>query len=155
MENKALKWEIIKNEVINFSKDFSKVRASERKKYMILVEQKIKTLEKKLAMLNLGAENVVKVIERINTKLDYWKLESQKSTRYVVKGKILRSSVRWFEKGEKNTKYFLSLEKFKSKVKTMSVLQSGNKTLHTTADIINEQFKFYKELYSKDKDISF
>ena len=33
---------------------------------------------------------------------------------YIVQGSIVRSRINWYEKGEKNSKYFLNLENIRS-----------------------------------------
>ena len=43
--------------------------------------------------------------------LEIKKLEVEKIIEYRTKGSILRARCRWHNEGEKNTKYFLNLEK--------------------------------------------
>ena len=43
-----------------------------------------------------------------------------------TKGAIIRSRVKWYEEGEKNTKYFMGLEKSNSVKKSISVLKKQN-----------------------------
>ena len=50
-------------------------------------------------------------IPQLNTKLDNLNCELEKIIEYRTKGAIMRSRIRWHNEGEKNTKYFLSLEK--------------------------------------------
>ena len=69
------RWDIFKNDAINFSKDYAKRKSRERNEYRRLVEANINTWEKKLAMINLSAEKAVRLIEKVNVKLDYWKNE--------------------------------------------------------------------------------
>ena len=57
--------------------------------------------------LNPIAENVA--------LLEICKTNYEKAYEYITKGSILRSRVRWYEEGEKNTKYFLNLENHKNK----------------------------------------
>ena len=68
-----------------------------------------------------------------------------------IKGSILRSLCREYEEGEKCNKYFFSLEKFRSKQKTLSRIQLSDGSF--TSDekkILNECRLFYKKLYSKN-----
>ena len=44
-------------------------------------------------------------------KLNDLKAELEKIIELRTKGAILRSQIRWYNEGEKNTKYFLNLEK--------------------------------------------
>ena len=56
-----------------------------------------------------------------------------------LKGSILRSKMKWVEKGEKNHKYFLNLEKQNYNVKHMKKLILGQNTITNPIDIIKEQ----------------
>ena len=73
-----------------------------------------------------------------------------------IEGMIFRSRVRWFELGEKNTKYFFSLEKARYNAKTCFKL-INNEGLEITGDanILESQRQYYQELYSKDEFVKF
>ena len=65
-----------------------------------------------------------------------------------TQGAILRSKVRWHEEGERNTKYFYSLEKRHQDIKTVSKLKVGdNCYIEDQFDILEEEKKFYESLY--------
>ena len=65
-----------------------------------------------------------------------------------TKGAILRSKVRWHEGGERNTKYFYSLEKRHHDIKTVSKLKVGeNCYTEEQFEILEEEKKFYESLY--------
>ena len=63
--------------------------------------------------------------------LDTKKLELEKIIEYRTKGSILRARCRWHE-GEKNTKYFLNLEKRHYKQGAISQLKLENENFVTT-----------------------
>ena len=66
-----------------------------------------------------------------------------------TKGAILRSKVRWHVEGERNTKYFYSLEKRHHDVKTVSKLKVGeNCYIEDQFEILKEEKMFYESLYS-------
>ena len=72
-----------------------------------------------------------------------------------IKGSILRSLCRDYEDGEKCTKYFFSLEKFRSKQKTLSRIKLSDGSF--TSDekkILNECRQFYKNLYSINENVN-
>ena len=60
-----------------------------------------------------------------------------------------------YEQGEKCNKYFFSLEKFKSKQKTLSRIKLAD-GLYTSNEklILNECRKFYKNLYRKNENVN-
>jgi len=64
-------------------------------------------------------------------------------------GAILRSKAIWATESDKNTRFFLNLEKSRQNNKSISELinEEGN-TVRDTDSILHEQYKYYKELYS-------
>lgn len=73
---------------------------------------------------------------------------------YKVRGIIIRSRARWSEKGEKNTKYVLNLEKRNKSFNSIKQLILDNNTkVESTEDILETIKNFYKGLYTKDDDI--
>ena len=62
---------------------------------------------------------------------------------------IVRSRARWYEHGEKNSKYFLNLEQLNYRRKHISSLINHNGTrINDPKEILNEEWNFFKELYS-------
>ena len=57
--------------------------------------------------------------------------------------------IKWAAKGEKNSKYFLSLERrnYTNKVMTKLILDN-NEEITSQEDVIKEQTRFYKTLYT-------
>ena len=71
---------------------------------------------------------------------------------YITEGSILRSKLRWFEHGEKSSKYFLGLEKRnKSKTHVQKLLASPHSSEEITEfnEVQKELKRFYKNLYTK------
>ena len=62
---------------------------------------------------------------------------------------ILRSKADTVEHGEKNSKYFASLEKKRSEAKNISKLNIDNTTNTNQKEILSEIERFYKNLYNK------
>ena len=61
-----------------------------------------------------------------------------------TKGAIIRSRARWNNDGEKNTKYFLNLQKRHLKQKTMHL--SDYEVINTEEEILKEAKSFYQKL---------
>ena len=83
------------------------------------------------------------------TKLYRLRSELNKIAEYRTKGAIIRSRTRWHEQGEKNTQYFLNLEKRQNAKTYISKLKIQDSLEITNADeILNCQKLFDKNLYS-------
>ena len=70
---------------------------------------------------------------------------------YKTKSAILRSKlkVRWYEDGERNTRYFYNLEKRNYEKKTIAKLKRSNGTVtNDQFEILREQMEIYKALYT-------
>ena len=77
------------------------------------------------------------------------KEELEKIIEHRTKGAILRSKSKWYNEGEKNTKYFLSLEKRHFKQGTISQLKLDDNTIvPSDKEILSECESFYKNLYA-------
>ena len=65
----------------------------------------------------------------------------------------MRARVKWVEEGEKNTKYFLNLEKSRANSKIMEkVTDDKGRTFTKQVDIMNVQRDFFSNLYKKKID---
>ena len=75
---------------------------------MQTIENRLKVCEEKIAE-SPTHENLA--------NLESAKTEYEKEYDYIVRGSIIRSRATWFEQGERNSKYFLNLEKRNKKKK--------------------------------------
>ena len=87
-----------------FSKDYVDKKAEQRKEKQLYLENKVKNLEKELA-------NSSNMSEALLTEYEITQAELGNLYDYIADGAMLRSKARWYGEREKNTKYFLSLEK--------------------------------------------
>ena len=68
---------------------------------------------------------------------------------YIIQGKIIRSKVTWYEKGEKNSKFFLNLESNRSgKTCVRRLFDCHGKIIVNSQLILSELRSFYQTLYS-------
>ena len=100
--DKGLLWELVKMEIRAYTINFSKHRAKQQKNVEAELLKKAQNLKRKLAKKEkpeLLAEH-----DKIIRELEIISLQR-------TRGACLRSKARWFEWGERSSKYFLNLEK--------------------------------------------
>ena len=142
---KLLKWRLEKHRSIMVKQ--KKKRNLEQKQGEI--EKSIKTLEEQIN--NTYANDSQKLWPELEKK----RFELEAIIEYKTKGAILRSKSQWCNEGEKNSKYFLNLEKrhgtqntiTQLKINDMDVIQSDREILHECED-------FYKTLYSSKMQVN-
>ena len=140
--NAIERWELLKRNIKEYSMDYAKLRQKS-------IRQNIKSIEKELDDLETGPSE----------KFDYAKiklLETKLDSLYdhKIKGAQIRSKAKWIENGEKNSKYFLNLEKQHQSLNVIRELkQSNGEIVNKTNSLLGEMVAFYTNLY-KSKDIS-
>ena len=90
-------WEYMKYSIRKFCQNYSKKAAKERSRQIKELESKLNTLS---AFLADNPSN-----ETLNN-FESAKAELNNHYSYVTEGIIMQSRVQWYEKGEKNNKYF-------------------------------------------------
>ena len=113
------KWEILKIKVSEYTQKFCRNKAFKTKKHnKSMLEETLCSIEKKI---NVNEQN-------IKLENDYAGVKEKLEHVYKIeaKGAGIRSRVRWMEEGEKNTKYFLGLEKNNIKKKEIRQINSEN-----------------------------
>ena len=141
------RWELIKFEAANRSQKWSRDKAVEKRLVTNQLYDKLTELEEKVS--DTGLERDYDLLER--TKEDLKTLEMEKS-----KGILFRSKARWQCEAERNTSYFYALEKAKYNTKTCASLMRDDGTIERNPKkILHLQRKYYKDLYSKDRQVKF
>ena len=76
-------------------------------------------------------------------------LENELSQLYdkKSKGAQIRSRVKWIEEGERNTSYFLGLEKHYQSLNVIRRVTEQTKSVYSDNDILKEICSFYEKLY--------
>ena len=72
-----------------------------------LLELDIRSLNERLEQRNIPDCKRKTILNQIEVKT----IRREKICQYKTRGSIIRSKTRWYNEGEKNTKYFLNLEK--------------------------------------------
>ena len=101
-------------------------------------------------------ESSLPLPEQDDRILQETKAELEEKTIDRIKGVMFRSKAKWLEEGEKNTKYFYSLEKARYNAKTCyKMINDKDQEIDTAEEILQEQKEFYTKLYDVDLDIKF
>ena len=109
------------------------------------LEEEIAKLEKVIECEMISSDEKIKATESLHNK----KLEFERIYQYKTKGSIIRCKAKWYNEGEKNTNFFLNLEKRHYKQTTIGNLKLANSdTLTKDHEVLNECKRFYENLYS-------
>ena len=144
-------WEFTKEKLIKHCKKFAKTAAQAKSKQKLDLTKTIEILNEDLLKDN-STDNRDIIIEAIhNIELELESLAQEK-----VNSAVFRSRAQFVKEGEKNSKYFFSLEKRNFFNKNMrSVRKENGKVIRQQSRILKEQHNFYKELYSENKKVKF
>ena len=139
MQDKRLVWELIKFDIRNYTIPYS----IQKKKDQNLITQ---TLEKRFNELhNLVLTDRANEVE--NDEFNSTKQELELIERHKARGIILRSKCRWVEDGEKNSSYFLRLEKNNYCNKHITQLQVNENIVNCPKEILYAEKEFHENLY--------
>ena len=123
---------------------YAKNKSKKIREREAVLEKTISRLEKEIDKETSEPGNV-DLVEKFNDL----KSEFEKIIELRTKGAILRSKIRWYNEGEKNTKHFLNLEKRHCKEGTISQLeQNANNFVTSDQEILAECQSFYMNLYA-------
>ena len=144
------RWEMIKYKIRCFSIDYSKNLSKERREKIEILEKTVRDYEN----LPLSEHNIA--LESYNN----CKSQLDSYTNEKTKGHILRSKVSWHEQGEKNSKFFLNLEKRNGSHNTIKLLASDSQASESETIITDPKeicFKiknFFTNLFERKSDKS-
>ena len=123
---------------------YAKEKAHKRRQELMQIEISLRQAEERLATDT--SEPNLEILEDLKMKYD-------SHLDYIAKGAIIRSRANWYEKGEKNNKYFLGLESHRGTKSCIRKLLSSDGNLITNPlKIMKEIEKFYSDLYAADDD---
>ena len=141
IDNAGLKWDVIKMEIRSSTVCFSKKLAKENRDNIneVILEN---------ARLSRLLDD--KADEQTLKQFEVTKLEIENYNNEKANGILLRSKINWAESGERNTKFFLNLEKRNYKNKCITkLINEKEETIENSTDILNYEATFYKKLYTE------
>jgi exonuclease III len=136
------KWEFCKVKMRDFSINYGKSKAMDNRNKATQVREKLEEAEKQLCEHPHDAV--------LQNKVSQLLLQFDLHSIHEAKGAQTRARVKWIEEGERNNKYFLSLEKTKAINNTITSLVDSNGDIVTDQSKVRDaQYNYYKKLYSK------
>ena len=144
VEDPILKWEMLKVKIRSESMKFAAQNKRNRKNKINSLEDQIKHYENEI----IGPLNYEDEMKFKNLKL-----ELERELEYDTNGANLRSKVRWYEEGEKPSKYFFNLEKRNFNNKVINKLNVNDELINDPKEILREEKKFYENLYTSSNNV--
>ena len=139
----CIRWDFIKFKIRQACITFSKQKARERNRKEETILNRVASLEQSLFVCE-SPEIRAQLREAQNELLLYYD--------YKLQGTIIRSRARWVEEGEKNSKYFLNLEKRNRTSNAIFKIQNTKGELLVENKLILKEIKgFYKTLYTSSE----
>ncbi len=140
LEDKSLKWEIVKYEVRRATMVYSKKKAIKKREEILKLTRDVTELERKLS--ELPSDDTAQQYQCAKEELDA--LISQKTS-----GAAFRAKADSVEFGEKNSKYFVDLERKNYEKKVIgNLITDEGKHITEADDVSREMVDFYSQLYS-------
>ena len=147
IENKSLVWDIIKCEIRGQTISYAAHKAKENRKREEQLHNRLQQIEEELDT----TDNTTTTYKSIRNEYDNIKSEIEDLNEYKAMGHLIRSKAQWVEHGEKCSKYFLQLENRNYKTKYIKSIFVNDNLITNPKDILDEQAKFYRNLYSNNQ----
>ena len=131
LENKSdyqIEWELLKVKIRDFTRSYSKQKSIHNKNTLLKLYSELNDSDSTLAA---NPARVAAQSKRDQIKIKIELFDQQKSRALQV-----RARVKWVEEGEKNTKYFLNLEKSRANSKIMEKVIDENGHTVTNKQIL-------------------
>ncbi len=140
LENKGLVWDLVKCDIRGLTVSFSSHLRKTRDKHEEDLSKELNELEQQL---DVGGNADIK--ERYaSVQREFESIQAEKA-----QGAVLRSKANLIEYDEKNTKFFLDLEKTNYEKKHIKTLVTDTGTIHDPSKVLDEEKRFYKALYTE------
>ena len=148
--NPLTKWEMMKCDAIGYSKVYAIEKSKKKNERLNTLKQTEQYLTSLLQQMegDLDTE-ICTELEDVKTQIDSYMREKTQTLMFL-------SKTQWHMEGEKSSKFFFSLAKSRNTRKTMYEIQLDNGSITRDPTIImDEQFKFYSNLYQKNNNVKF
>jgi len=143
MDDKGLKWDLVKCKLRSTIISYSIHKSKTKKEYEGKLLKAISSKEIELA--DSGDPEVLEQLESLKQEHDSIQKER-------AQGAIIRSKAEWASEGEKNTSYFLKLEKHNAQVKHIKMLVTDKGIVECPKEVLGAEKEFYEKLYTEECD---
>ena len=148
LDDKGLKWDLIKMSIRALTIKYSKRKARNKRNREISLFEELNVIQKDLES-NPNISSLKLKLHNIKQELDEITDENTRSS-------VLRSKARLYERGERNSKYFCNLEKRNYSKKHITQLKTpDNQTITDPVTILNEEKYLNEHLYRSINDVMF
>ena len=145
--NKATKWELIKCEAIGFSTVYSIEKAKKRNEHIRNLNRTLKYLTNLLE--DKYEEKVYNEYKKVQAEMDSY-MQAKTQTLIFV------SKANYYQEGEQNSKYYMSLAKQRALSETMlKVSDEKGKMVQDPQQILKLQGEYYEKLYKANPEVQF
>lgn len=143
----AQEWEFLKLEITTLASEFARNRAKGKSQLIEMLENKIKKLDEKLLELDdCDQRNLIK--KSVKRTREF--LENEYAEKAAKA--IFRSKSKYYNEGEKNSKYFFNLERRNFEAKVIKSLKTKDENIiRDPKSILRAQARHFKNLYSHDE----
>lgn len=137
--NPVYTWDYMKYSIRKSTVTYSKCKAQERRRSENEIINEVSRLEQ--ALYHSDSSNLQEKLKEARCKL-------QTLYDYKIQGIMVRSRARWVEEGERNSRYFLNLEKRNKSNNVIRKLVGADGTeIFTCKGILSELKRYYSLLY--------
>ena len=147
------KWEWLKYNIKRFSLKYAKSKNKRRNDMLRLLDKKLRQYQEELLKLHANRESRCEIFSEDNIKEQIRKIEQDREEiiAYKVRGAKIRAKRDYHWYGERNSKYFFNMESKEYKRKNRYAIRKvSGKLIKGNKEIITEQDRFYKKLYTED-----
>lgn len=132
-------WDIIKYKIRKISQLYGKCRNKKQRERYNKIQRQMDSYTELIANGHDFNLNKYENLKNELATIEYEKCQAA----------ILRSKAYWAVESDKNTKYFLNLEKYKQNLKCVSeIIRDDGVIVNDTVSILTEEYNFYNELYN-------
>lgn len=142
-------WQMLKGTITEFSKAYGKDKAKAKRKELEEIETKLDRLKSFMEELPSPEPETTEEFNRIKNM-------QSNILQHKANGAFIRSRTKFYDEGERSSKYYFSLEKHNNRLKTMSQLRNkGGAIITGSKCLLKQQQDFYSELYKSNTRINF